>query len=247
MSKPHSCGALLVTHNNENKLGIILGMENGSYLPFKGCVNEIDIHRNKLSDATVDQLYQITASREVHEETCMLVEIPPVDIILQHNFSTNNKCYHIAAIYVPFGIIEKFEKARKSMIKEECKEKKNIKFFDLDTCLDSNEIHAITKRSIKYYYEGLKKIDKSHEYFKSISACKVNKYNANTNVSNVKNCHDQCKNTVYTQIKCQTPENSNKCLTPKNNKCPTQEIQQNIDFKRVLLYINDLYNTMSRL
>ncbi len=140
---PVSCGAFLCTHNKEGQFGLILGREKSHYLPFKGCSHE--------GEKDVD-----TASRELYEETCGLVFIPPEDIKLLHIFETKRKEYRIGLVYVNYDIIEKFHELYKAEDRVEYMEKDSLKFFPFDNnILKSYEIHNITKASIRYYWNNL--------------------------------------------------------------------------------------------
>lgn len=141
----NSCGAILYAYNSEGKLGIILGEEDrgaGDWLPFKGCNED-------------GESYQEAASREVREETCGLINIPPDKISLEHNFASKRKFYRIALCEVDYSFINDFYKARTMENRKEFKEKKNVKFFELDTVLKDPTVHSLSKASILYYLNRL--------------------------------------------------------------------------------------------
>jgi hypothetical protein len=144
-----SCGALFYSYNPQRKLGIILGLEGLNWLPFKGC-NE--------SGETLEQ----TAIREIKEETCGLVNINSIN--LEHRFTSKRKHYFIGLCEVPYDIIEEFSKLRLTEDRIEYREKKILKFFPLDTILDDNGVHNITKASVKYFWNHLQKLNKDEKY-----------------------------------------------------------------------------------
>jgi ADP-ribose pyrophosphatase YjhB (NUDIX family) len=141
-----SCGAILYTFNNFGELGIILGEElDECWLPFKGC--------NENGESLEE-----TAIREINEETCGLIQLDSIE--LEHVFTTKRKKYHIGICEVPYDIIEKFEKAHLLENRIHYKEKKQIKFFPINECLNNDKIHSISKASIRFYWNKLKYINK---------------------------------------------------------------------------------------
>ena len=133
----HSCGALLFTRDKNNQLGVILGLEDDEWLPFKGC-NESN------------ETYEETAIREILEETCGLIQI--TNISLEHRLTSKRKHYKIGLVLVDYDICDKFPKARNiENLQEAYYEKKKIKFFPLDDVLYS-EVHNLSKASIRYYW-----------------------------------------------------------------------------------------------
>jgi ADP-ribose pyrophosphatase YjhB (NUDIX family) len=136
----NSCGAIFYTFNPNNNIGVILGLEQGEWLPFKGC--------NENGESFME-----TAIREIKEETCGLVEIS--NISLDHKFTSKRKHYYIGICEVPFDIIEKFNIIRKNEKRKEYIEKEELKFFNLDTVLDCKEVHNISKASINYFMNKL--------------------------------------------------------------------------------------------
>lgn len=138
----HSCGAILHTISPAGVPGVILGTEgyDGKFLPFKGCPH-------------VGENYEQAACREVAEETCGLVKVNSID--LWNNFTTKHKHYHMGLIFVDYSILDQFEKVRKTEIRHEFLEKKEIKFFPLHNILDLEEVHNISKISIKFYWDAL--------------------------------------------------------------------------------------------
>lgn len=140
-----SCGAIFYTYNENKQLGIILGDEGHdceSWLPFKGCVEENESLIN-------------TAIREVAEETCGLVNLTPMDLKLEHIFTTKRKTYYIGLCYAKYSIIEEFDKKRQSETRTAYTEKKKLKFFLLDEVLTADNVHSISRSSIEYYWNSL--------------------------------------------------------------------------------------------
>lgn len=135
-----SCGALFYTYNEKNQLGIILGLERGGWLPFKGC-NE------------VNETYEQTAIREVAEETCFLISLP--NISLDHTFSSHIKIYKIGLCYVPFEFIAEFARVRQHEQREKSKEKYEVKFFPIKTIRQNFTIHPLAIKSINHYWDIL--------------------------------------------------------------------------------------------
>lgn len=141
-----SCGAILYTFNPNysNRLEIILGWEGYHWLPFKGSK-----HQN--------ELLEDTAIREIYEETGGLLSID--NIKLDHVFSTKRKKYHIGLCYSPYNLIESFTHKRKKEERHEYKEKIALRSFDLLEVMSNNDVHYITKKSIKFYWDQLIKIN----------------------------------------------------------------------------------------
>ena len=144
-----SCGALFYSYNDQNQLGIILGLERGGWLPFKGC-NE------------ANETYEQTAIREVAEETCFLVSLP--NISLDHTFSSHIKIYKIGLCYVPFEFIDEFARVRKHEQREKSKEKYEVKFFPIKTIKQNFTIHPLAVKSIEYYWSILHNKKKLQSY-----------------------------------------------------------------------------------
>ena len=144
--KKHSCGAILYTIS-KNKVYVILGMEHGGWFPFKGTREKHENNRQ-------------AAIREIHEETCGIVNIKYID--LKCNFSTKSKHYHIGLVYVPLDNIKKFYKTRKKIMettpyKAAFLEKTEINLFKLDT-ITSYDFHDVTRIPVNYYRECLSKL-----------------------------------------------------------------------------------------
>lgn len=135
-----SCGALFYTYNPDGEIGVVLGQEGYEYFVFKGCQE----HQESIEE---------TAIREIKEETCGLVNVSC--IMLNHRFSSKRKHYYIGLYYVPYSIIEQFELLRKDESRKECMEKINIRFFHLDEVLQIDNVHKITKYTIKFYWNIL--------------------------------------------------------------------------------------------
>jgi len=133
----HSCGAILYAYDPNGDLGIILGMEGTHWLPFKG-------------GCEGDETFEDAAVREIYEETCKLVPVKGID--LEHNFSTKHKHYHIGIHQVPYDIIKRFPKARKSETEKKYMEKQCIKFFPIGDLLGNKRIHSISRASIEYFW-----------------------------------------------------------------------------------------------
>jgi len=137
----HSCGAILYTYEPySGVIGIILGLEGCHWLPFKGGPKK-------------GETYEQAAIREIYEETCGLIKIDNVE--LEHIFSSKKKRYHIGLVYVDYDLIDKFKIARSTELDMALIEKKSIKFFPLDTILESKNIHNLTRNSILYYWKKL--------------------------------------------------------------------------------------------
>jgi len=135
-----SCGALLYTYNPAGSIGIILGCENGLWLPFKGCTED-------------NETYEQTAIREVEEETCGVVKLNSIN--LEHKFASKRKQYYIGLSLVDYGVIDRFNESIKNESRASHCEKKELQFFDLKSVLSDTRIHNITKASIKYYWNKL--------------------------------------------------------------------------------------------
>jgi hypothetical protein len=145
--KKHSCGAILYTISNQ-KIYIILGMEYGDWFPFKGTREK---YENNIQ----------TAIREIHEETCGVVNIKYID--LKCNFTTKRKHYHIGLVYVPIENVKKFHENRKAIESTVCNkhsiylEKTDFGIFELNK-ISSYKFHSITKIPVSYYLKTLHKI-----------------------------------------------------------------------------------------
>lgn len=160
----NSCGALFYTFDPNGNIGIVLGLEQGEWLPFKGCNEE-------------GETFMETAIREIQEETCGLVKIQ--NITLDHKFTSKRKHYYIGICEVPYDIIEQFNLIRQNEKRKEYMEKEELKFFNLDTIMQCKEIHNISKASINYFMNKLLLLntkDKPIEYNRkhSINALYVN-------------------------------------------------------------------------
>lgn len=149
--KKHSCGAILYTISKK-KVYIILGMENGEWFPFKGTREKKE---NNIQ----------AAIREIHEETCGIVNIEYID--LKCNFSTKRKHYHIGLVYVALNSINQFYKRRKNILEntpfkdnDSYLEKTEINLFELDD-IKNHKFHEVTRIPVQYYKEFLCKIQAS--------------------------------------------------------------------------------------
>ncbi len=170
-NKKISCGALFYTYKN-NKLGVILGLEKDNWMPFKGCKEE-------------GETPEKAAIREIKEETCELVLID--NIILDYVFETERKKYHIGLIEVNIDIVDKFNDLIKYEKRTIFKEKEELKFFEFPSVL-KDEIHHITKKIIKHYYEKLESLN-----INNISNVEKNIVNTEKNIVNTE------KNIVNTE------------------------------------------------
>ena len=148
----HSSGALLYSFSPDNEIGVILGLENNHWLPFKGTNN-------------INETYEEAAIREIFEETCGLVKIDVIN--LDHSFSTKYKHYHIGLVEVPFSIVNDFTKQRQIENRCEFIEKKSIKFFPLNELKNNLYIHSITMSSILFYWNKLITAKKGIGFIKS--------------------------------------------------------------------------------
>jgi len=144
----HSCGAILYTYDLYGKLGIILGMENNVWLPFKG-------------SCEYGETKEETAIREIYEETCKLVQIDHIQ--LTHKFSSKHKHYHIGLCQVPYDIIHLFAIKRKKETNKKYTEKTKIRCFTLDELRTDKNIHNITKASIRFYWNDLIQLSKKRQ------------------------------------------------------------------------------------
>ena len=138
----NSCGAIFYSHDNYGTVGVILGEEGKEeWLPFKGCAEDGE----ELEHAAI---------REIKEETCGLVCLDSIK--LEHKFSSKRKNYYIGLCYVPFSLINDFEEKLKAETRKEFKEKKRLRFFPLESALQSKEVHNISKASIEYFWDKIK-------------------------------------------------------------------------------------------
>ncbi len=145
--KEYSCGGILHTIINGIP-GVILGLEKGLWLPFKGRQEP-------------NETFEQTAIREIYEELCGVWK--PSKIDLKFTMETKNKTYLLGSCYIDKSILEKFNTALKTENRLTFKEKTNINFFPLNKVLKSN-IHHISKKCIEYYYDDIKKF---YETFKT--------------------------------------------------------------------------------
>lgn len=181
-----SCGALFYAYDPAGKLGIILGLEGKKWLPFKGC-NE--------PGESLEQ----TAIREIREETCGLIDISHID--LEHQFTSKRKHYYIGLCEVPYDCIQLFEDLRVDEERNEYLEKKKLKFFPFDEVLYDDLVHNITKASIRYYWNHLKRLDAAASSMTgdtSLMTTTVN--NKTTPVSPVNTTPDESSNCQATPV-----------------------------------------------
>ncbi len=147
-----SCGAIFYTFNPDGELGIVLGDESRStsdgWLPFKG-------------GCRPGETAQEAAIREVHEESCGLIQLKEID--LQHRFTTKRKEYHIGLCCVPYSLIAEFDVARRLETREEFREKRKLKFFKFPDVLNEPLVHNISKSSILFYKDQLQALQKSRD------------------------------------------------------------------------------------
>lgn len=139
-----SCGAIFYSYNKKGDLGIILGLEGNTWLPFKGCSEK-------------NESFEETAIREIKEETCNLVLLD--NIKLTHKFKTKHKKYYIGLCYVPYDIIEKFDNQRRYENRYEYIEKHRLAFFQFNGLLSNSTIHNLTKNSIRFYWDILMELN----------------------------------------------------------------------------------------
>lgn len=142
----NSCGAIFYTYDPAGQLGIVLGLEQHNWLPFKGCSEEGE---------TVEE----TAIREVYEETCGLVQLD--NISLEHRFASKRKNYFIGLCHVPYDLIRQFSETRKSESRLSYMEKKRIKFFPYSSLLTDKTIHNISRSCIRYFWNKLTKLSRN--------------------------------------------------------------------------------------
>lgn len=187
----NSCGALFYTYHPNGNLGIVLGLEGFAWLPFKGCNEQ-------------NETFEETAIREIFEETAGLVNIPYIN--LQHKFTSKRKNYYIGLIQIQYDIIDKFNNSKFAELRPEYKEKKELKFFPIETILLDNTVHEISKASIKYYWNLLQKKINMRNYEIYDSYCKLDEYKSG-----------EYKSGEY-KNECQ----SNECN--KLGECPTYDI-----------------------
>jgi hypothetical protein len=163
--KKHSCGAILYTIWN-NKIYVVLGMEEGEWFPFKGTKD-------------IGETYEETAIREIREETCNVIKVNSIK--LDCNYSTKRKHYHIGITQINKNDINQFYKNRNAILKNSYDyhlknyaylEKTNLKMFLLDDIFQY-DFHEITLYPIKYYYTFLKNKQKKLNMSKLHSLWKV--------------------------------------------------------------------------
>ncbi len=133
--KTHSCGALLYTLYN-NRVYIILGKEYDDWFPFKGKCEK-------------NETFEMTAVREIEEETCGIVKLSGIK--LKCNYATSRKQYHIGLEYVSHTIITEFYKKRKTYKEKKYLEKTEIKMFPLSS-IGERKFHPVTQTPINFYY-----------------------------------------------------------------------------------------------
>lgn len=126
-----SCGALLYTVVN-GKVGIVLGFENGHWMPFKGC-------REK--NETVEE----AAIREIYEETGGFLALKTINLMLCYGSARKN--YHIGCAYVSRHVIETYNE-NVSRLRGCFAEKRCLRFFPLDQPM---KYHHIVESVLKIY------------------------------------------------------------------------------------------------
>jgi 8-oxo-dGTP pyrophosphatase MutT (NUDIX family) len=154
--KPISCGALFYAYDEQERIGIILGHEAGGWLPFKGCNEK-------------NETYEQTAIREVQEETCYLINLSNIN--LDHKFETQAKVYMIGLCEVPYEFLQYFRQARHYETRWKCQEKSVVKFFKLESALNSRQIHWLSKNSIQHYWSILQNKDVLKKYGTKAQLC----------------------------------------------------------------------------
>lgn len=155
----NSCGALFFSVDPRGRRGVILGKEGNSYFVFKGCPSK---EEEKHYGANPAILFKVAASREIYEESCGLINIDYRELNLEHLFHKRSdgyiKRYHIGLIYVPYSFIREFVTQRtQANLQKSFREKTQVKFFELEESLRSNEVAEITKRSIIFYKDRMLK------------------------------------------------------------------------------------------
>lgn len=140
-----SCGAILYSYDEDGNFGLILGYEDGYWLPFKG-------------GPEINEIPEQTAIREIYEETCGLVKLNTIN--LEHRFMGRNKRYYIGLCEVPYSIVKNFKLLRSLQVDERFIEKKFIKFFPIHAFYN-NKIHNITKKSIYYYWDRIEALSRN--------------------------------------------------------------------------------------
>lgn len=138
--KEHSCGAILFTYNDEGELGVVLGEEYGLWLPFKGRPHD-------------GESFEDAARREINEETGGLVTINSID--LAHVFSSRYKEYHIGLVWVPYIIINEFNKQQPHETRKDFREKKRLQFFPFPSVQDDLRVHNLALSSIRFFAKQL--------------------------------------------------------------------------------------------
>lgn len=154
-----SCGALFYSIDSQGRRGVILGKEGSHYFVFKGCPSK---EEEKHYGANPSTLYKVAASREIFEESCGLINIDYRELNLEHLFCKRSdgyiKRYHIGLIYVPYNFVAEFKLKRSQCnLNKSFREKTQVKFFELEESLRSNEVAEITKRSIIFYKDRMQK------------------------------------------------------------------------------------------
>jgi len=144
-NKKESCGAIFYSFDDDQRIGIILGLEGNHWLPFKGCKEE-------------NETAEDAAMREIREETCDLVKLNHID--LEHQFSTRYKNYRIGLCQVPYNIVKLFDCVNKRYKDYEYKEKLKLKFFTLDEIFEDNQVHFLSRLSVRHYWTKLLSISK---------------------------------------------------------------------------------------
>ena len=148
-----SCGGIFYTYDPHGNLGVILGLEGSSWLPFKGCA--------KAGETLTD-----TAEREIFEESCGLIRV--TGIKLKHKFNTKHKKYYIGLVRVPYDVIQDFRIKRRLETRDDYLEKTDIRFFNIDEIHNEPNIHKLTLNSIDFYWNRLMQLK---EKGKKLNVC----------------------------------------------------------------------------
>lgn len=146
-----SCGALLYTISPQGKFGLVLGLEKGHWLPFKGCAKESESNEE-------------AAIREIKEETCGLLKIKRIK--LNYKYTSKKKQYFIGLCYIPYDYISKFSIHREEKENNDeytdYVEKEEIKFFEYNGNT-INSLHNLSNRIIIFYKRTLDILKNKYE------------------------------------------------------------------------------------
>ncbi len=139
-----SCGALLYTVVN-GKVGLVLGFENGHWMPFKGC-------REK------HETIEAAAIREIYEETGGYLTLKTINLALCYESARKN--YYIGCAYVSRHVIETYNE-NVSRFRGCFAEKSCLRFFPLDQPM---KYHHIVESVLKVYRPFLELMQRLIDY-----------------------------------------------------------------------------------